>query len=181
MSDEAVNAADYVLPILEYPDPALAQVCEDAEPGDDIRDLLVRMLVTIGPRPDSDGRWTGAGLAAPQVGRNVRAIVVHDDVTGQVWAMLNPRIVERSGTTTTEPEACLSCPGITVPVTRSWSVRVVGLTAGGEPLDTGLVKGFVARTFQHEIDHLNGVTLAMRTPPRRKRAMAGQHGGTTQQ
>ena len=166
----ADDPSTFVLPILHYPDARLAEVCEDAIPGPEMVDLLARMLVTIGPRPDSHGRWIGLGLAAPQVGCSVRAIVVHDASTGVAWAMINPRIVSRSGTTTTEHEECLSCPGVSVPVKRSWSVRVEGSTAVGEPM-AAAVSGAVARTFQHEIDHLSGVTLATRTPPRTKRRL----------
>lgn len=166
------DPASLVLPILTYPDPRLAMVCEDAEPGHAMADLLTQMLITIGPRPDTNGAWTGQGLAAPQVGYNVRAIVAHCTETGKVWAMLNPRIVERSGTMTTELEECLSCPGVTVPVKRSWSVRVEGLTGYGEKLSTGLVRGPVARCFQHELDHLDGRTIATHTPPRRKHHLA---------
>ena len=172
MSEPALDPGDFVLEILEFPDPRLAVVCEDAVPGQAMVDLLTRMVVTMGPRPDSNGRWLGVGIAAPQVGVNVRAIVVHDTVTGQVWAMLNPRIVERSGLHTTETEECLSCPGVSVPVRRAYSVRVEGVTALGEPMSTGVVKGLTARTFQHEIDHLNGRVIATHTPPRRKRHLA---------
>lgn len=165
------HPADLVMPILTHPDARLNEIARDAEPGEEMADLLTRMVITLGPGPDTNGHWRGVGLAAPQVGRLVRAIVVHEPHTGKLWCMLNPRIVERSGVTISDDEGCLSVPGLTVRVRRPASVRVEGITAHGEPLKTGLVTGLTARTFVHEIEHLNGMTLARFSAPRTKRRL----------
>ena len=95
----------------------------------------------------------GVGLAAPQIGISKRVITI--DVGDGPIAMVNPVIVEREGEAA-DYEGCLSIPGVTGQVVRAEKVKVQGLNRNGE-LQEITADGLLARCFQHEIDHLEGV------------------------
>jgi len=95
----------------------------------------------------------GVGLAAPQVGVSKRVIIV--DLEDEVFELINPEIVSSEGTQV-DSEGCLSIPGIKGKVSRSEKVVVTGLNREGEMIEIE-AEGLLARIFQHEIDHLNGV------------------------
>jgi peptide deformylase len=107
----------------------------------------------------------GAGLAAPQIGVPLRAIVTHVD--DQLRAVINPEIVRESEEEEESDEGCLSIPGWWGPVTRKTAVTVKGLGRTGKPLKIK-AEGLEARAFQHEIDHLNGVLFLDRMEDRSK-------------
>ncbi len=98
----------------------------------------------------------GVGLAAPQIGIGKRVIVVdpHDEVTDLI-AMANPEIIEESGEQL-GPEGCLSIPGLNGDVLRKQRIKVKGIDYNGNEIVIE-AEDFLARIFQHEIDHLNGV------------------------
>ncbi|EGG35486.1 peptide deformylase [Paenibacillus sp. cl141a] len=97
----------------------------------------------------------GVGLAAPQVGILKRLIVIDAGDEHGLIKMINPEIVESEGEQF-GPEGCLSIPGWNGDVRRAEKVTVKGLDReGNELVITGT--GLLARAFQHEIDHLNGV------------------------
>ena len=97
----------------------------------------------------------GVGLAAPQIGILKRVIVLDPgDGTGLI-EMINPEIVERSGRVL-GPEGCLSIPGLQGDVYRADKIKVKGLDRDGNEV-TMEACDFLARIFQHEVDHLNGV------------------------
>jgi len=97
----------------------------------------------------------GVGLAAPQVGILKRLIVIDADDENGLIKMINPEIIYSEGEQL-GPEGCLSIPGINGDVRRAETVTVKGLNREGEEITiTG--SGLLARAFQHEIDHLNGV------------------------
>jgi peptide deformylase len=108
----------------------------------------------------------GVGLAAPQIGLSERIIVVEyferaededkEDAPRKVWAVLNPEIIKSSEETVLGVEGCLSLPGLVGEVERHASIQVKGLNRHGKPLKIK-AEGWLARIFQHEIDHLNGV------------------------
>jgi len=95
----------------------------------------------------------GVGLAAPQVGRSLRVVVI--DVGQGPLALINPKITASSGSAT-DVEGCLSIPGVTGKVTRAERVSVEALDPNGE---TVLFQAdrLLARAVQHEIDHLDGI------------------------
>lgn len=97
----------------------------------------------------------GVGLAAPQVGFSKRVIVVDVGDAHGLYALVNPVIIEKKGEEN-GPEGCLSCPEEYGEVIRAKEVVVEGRNEKGE-----LVKiqadGLLARAFQHEIDHLDGI------------------------
>jgi peptide deformylase len=97
----------------------------------------------------------GVGLAAPQVGILKRLIVVDADEEHGLIKLINPEIISMDGEQF-GPEGCLSIPGLNGDVRRAETVTVRGLDReGNEVTITG--SGLLARAFQHEIDHLNGV------------------------
>jgi peptide deformylase len=145
------------LTIRTYPDPALKGECPPVEEIDDrTRRLLDDMAETMYLN-------SGIGLAAPQVGERARLIVVdvqRGEAGNTLLKLVNPRIVEKQGETTSE-EGCLSCPDLLVEVKRSEIVTVEALLPDGE--ETRIeADGLLAICLQHEIDHLDGVLLVDR-------------------
>ena len=154
-----------ILDIRTFGDPVLRQRARAVEKITDVhRRLVADMLETMREAP-------GVGLAAPQVGVLERVFVW--EVEGQHGALFNPVIVRRSEEKVTDEEGCLSIPGLAYDVDRHASVAVEGLDLNGEPvsIDAG-DDDFLARVFQHEIDHLDGVLFLDRlSDETRKKAM----------
>lgn len=141
--------------IVISPNPILRQVSEPCEVGDkSLKKLAKHMAKAM-------YKYEGVGLAAPQLGVLKRLIVVDVDFENSEQnpiVLVNPEILETRGELATDEEGCLSCPGISVPITRpSWvCVRYFDLD-GNECEIEG--DGLLARCLQHEIDHLDGKTL----------------------
>ena len=98
----------------------------------------------------------GVGLAAPQIGLNLRLSVidVKPDGKSRKLVLINPEIVSLEGTLH-EEEGCLSVPGVYAKLTRAARATIRALDETGRPYEmTG--EGLLARAFQHEIDHLDG-------------------------
>jgi peptide deformylase len=114
-----------------------------------IRQLLDDMAETMYEAP-------GVGLAAPQVGVSKRIIVIdpHDEETG-LFQLVNPEIVAKEGWVQGS-EGCLSIPGYLGDVYRYEKVQVVALDRNGRKVYID-AEGWLARIFQHEIDHLDGI------------------------
>ena len=104
--------------------------------------------------------WDGIGLAAPQVGHNIRLIVIRFS-SGKIQEMINPRISWTSDVRKKSQEGCLSIPGETIWVERPSKVRVKFQTAEGEFRYWCLHK-MDARVFLHEYDHLEGILMTDR-------------------
>ncbi len=96
----------------------------------------------------------GVGLAAPQVGI-LKQIVVIDTTGEDPIVLINPEIIETSGSQTGE-EGCLSVPGVWGNVKRAKKIRFRALDRHGRKVNFE-AKGFMATVYQHEVDHLNGV------------------------
>lgn len=98
------------------------------------------------------------GLAAPQIGINKRIIVVNlsKNKTGPHTILINPRFVELSSQTITGYESCMSIPHYRGKVKRSQTVRIAYFDQHGTSHEVD-AHDFVARVFQHEVDHLNGI------------------------
>lgn len=143
------------LEILTYPDDVLAAPCEPVQQLDDeIRQLANDMAETMYAS-------NGIGLAAPQVGRNIRLIVV--DITGPeeqngLITLINPELVSCSDETMEYEEGCLSCPQLTALTERPAKVCVRGQDATGAA-QTIEAEGLLAICLQHEMDHLDGVLI----------------------
>ncbi|HEX2296176.1 MAG TPA: peptide deformylase [Actinomycetota bacterium] len=146
-----------ILPIRTFGDPVLRERARDVEQVTEVhRRLVSDMLETMRDAP-------GVGLAGPQVGVLERVFVW--EVEGGHGALFNPVIVRRSDEKVAGEEGCLSIPGLAYDVERHASVTVEGLDADGRPvsIDAG-DDDFLARVFQHEIDHLDGVLFIDRLP-----------------
>ena len=114
----------------------------------------------------------GAGLAANQIGRLKRIFVAaYEDEEGEVheFAIVNPVIEECSEDSERELEGCLSIPQIPVEVQRSFAVTVSGMDPSGAPVRVN-AEGRLARIFQHEIDHLDGILILDRTDRESRKA-----------
>lgn len=119
-----------------------------------VRSLITDLIASMRAAP-------GVGLAAPQVGVPLRVAVV--EVEKKLFTLVNPEIVERSKETQIGPEGCLSIPGYWADVERAMKVRVRALDKNGKRF-TATAEGFLARAFQHELDHLDGVLYIDRLP-----------------
>jgi len=104
----------------------------------------------------------GVGLAAVQIGEMVQVIVIEtpededDPTSGKLFVVLNPEIVKTNRDTEAGVEGCLSVPGYVGEVERATEVVVRGMDRYGKPWRFR-PRGYLARVFQHEIDHCNGV------------------------
>lgn len=97
----------------------------------------------------------GIGLAAPQIGVLKRVVLAHDSQKGITYEMINPEILERHGRQI-EYEGCLSVPSKMGKVKRPYSVKVTYKNRNNETL-TVVANKDLARVFEHEIDHLDGI------------------------
>lgn len=128
-------------------DPVLRRISHPVkEVNDNIRKLMDNMAETM-------YHAKGVGLAAPQVGISKRVIVV--DIGEGLFKLANPEIIASSGIQD-GAEGCLSVPDVIGNVKRSERVKVKALNEDGDEV-TIEASGYLARAFQHEIDHLNGI------------------------
>jgi peptide deformylase len=141
-----------VRPIRIYPDPVLRVKCPPVERFDDeLRRLADDMVETMHAAP-------GVGLAAPQVGVELRLAVVDLSVGKDPEALLvlvNPEVLEAEGSET-EVEGCLSIPDYTDKVERSFHIRVRAQDVEGDSFELE-ADDWMARAILHEMDHLDGV------------------------
>jgi peptide deformylase len=141
-----------ILPIRIYPDPVLrAKTGPVTEFGPALARLAANMIETMLAAP-------GIGLAAPQVGAEVRMAVVDLSVgedPAQLHVLVNPEIVRREGMET-DVEGCLSLPGISDKVDRPTTITVRAADLSGKPLEFA-AEGWLARAVCHEVDHLDGI------------------------
>ena len=151
--------------IRTFGDPVLKSVTREVtEFGDDLR-RLTDLMFEVMERED------GIGLAANQIGIAKRVFVWHNPETEERFVLVNARIVDRTGETITDSEGCLSVPGYSMQVPRDERVVVEGQNVNGQPV-TVEATGFLARIFQHEIDHLEGhIILDRAIPEERKRVL----------
>ena len=146
-----------ILPIRIYPDPVLRVRCRPVEDfGPALGRLVADMVETMHAAP-------GVGLAAPQVGVDLRVAVVDLSVgkePGEVHVLVNPEIVEAAGAET-DVEGCLSLPGITDKVERPTAIRLRAQGLDGSRFELAADDWF-ARAICHEVDHLEGVLFTDR-------------------
>lgn len=142
-----------------YGDPVLRTVADPVkEFGAQSRALSQDLLDTL----DLPGR---AGVAAPQIGVPLRAFSYGLD--GRRGVVFNPVVVATEGEQSGE-EGCLSVPGLWYPTTRASYAVVEGFDADGEPVRLE-GEGELARCFQHEVDHLDGIVYVHRLEPSARR------------
>jgi peptide deformylase len=151
--------------IVTLPDPVLRRKARPVTNFDNnLQKLIDDMIDTMRDAP-------GVGLAAPQVGVSEQVIVVEYAepeeveegeepryVEPKLYVMVNPEIVKASPETVVGVEGCLSIPTLVGEVERAEEIRIKGLNRRGQPMKLK-VDGWLARIFQHEIDHINGVVF----------------------
>ncbi|HVN72586.1 MAG TPA: peptide deformylase [Desulfomonilia bacterium] len=140
--------------ILIYPE-ALLKVTADT-----IDKIDLDIMTLVDDMKDAMYNAPGVGLAAPQVGCSKRLILVDPTAkkeSGSLLVMINPVIVEQEGSVG-DSEMCLSVPEISVDVKRAEKILIKGLNLNGKEIQLE-AEGFLARIFQHEIDHLNGKVI----------------------
>ena len=143
-----------ILDIVTYPDPRLKEVCKPiTEVTDEIRQLAADMLETMYAAP-------GVGLAAPQVGRNIRMLVMDPamkDEEKQPRVLINPELTLSGEEVISEQEGCLSVPmNYRADVHRMSTVHLRAMDLDGNVIEEDLEE-FPAIILQHENDHLDGV------------------------
>lgn len=147
--------------IVKHPNDVLRRKAQPVKNIDtDLQTLIDDMIETMRAAP-------GVGLAAPQVNVPVRVIVVEyggeaDEETNgnspekKLYVLVNPEITRASKETDVASEGCLSIPGLVGDVERAMSVTVTAQNRRGQPTKVK-ASGWLARIFQHEIDHINGI------------------------
>ncbi len=146
-----------VIKIHTYPDEILKR------PADPLKDINGSVQTLIDDMIDTMYAAPGIGLAAPQVGRSDRLIVV--DITNAeekypLIVLINPEIFEFEGKMDSE-EGCLSVPGYISTIRRHEKVLVKGLDRNGKEIEIEAT-GLLSRVLQHELDHLEGVLFVDR-------------------
>ena len=171
-----------ILPIYIYGQPVLRKVAEDITPEyPELKTLITNMWETLA---DSEG----IGLAAPQVGLDIRLVVIDLDPLSedlpeykdfrQVY--INAHIVEYDETNTdASEEGCLSLPAIHEKVIRPTRIRVQWMDENFQAHDEW-IDGYLARVMQHEFDHLDGKMFIDRISPLRKQLIKSKLKALTQ-
>ena len=150
--------------IVKYPDPVLREKAKAIEEIDDALLELAEGMI------EAMYEAKGVGLAAPQVGRGVRLVVMN--ITGEPGdelSYVNPVVLEANGSVE-EEEGCLSLPSVTGNIRRAEKVKVSAYTLEGEKVIIE-AEELVARVWQHEIDHLDGRLIIDRMSPARRLAV----------
>ena len=146
-----------ILPIRIYPDPVLRAKCRPVERFDaGLRKLAADMVETMHAAP-------GVGLAAPQVGVDLRLAVVDTSVgedPAQLKVLVNPEILRREGQES-DVEGCLSLPGINDKVDRPLAITLRAQELEGKAYELE-AEGYLARAICHEVDHLDGILFTDR-------------------
>ena len=138
-----------------------------SDPIGEINDSIKKLIVDLEEATNLPGR---AGVAAPQIGVNLRAFSYKVD--GVVGHLINPTLDETFGEPQLLDEGCLSLPEIWAKTPRYPKVKVSGTTVDGEKVHLE-AEGLLAQVFQHEIDHLDGkVYIDRLDPDARKASMA---------
>jgi len=144
------------------PDPVLRHKAHPVKQFDpELQALIDDMVETMRQAP-------GVGLAAPQVGVSQRVIVVEyskddedEEAPKKLYVVVNPELKVTDASPVKGVEGCLSLPGLLGEVERSQALTVKGLNRHGSPVRIKAA-GWLARIFQHEVDHLDGVVFTDR-------------------
>lgn len=164
-----------IYPIVIYGSDLLRKPCEPiAADYSELKKLVGDMFATL-------AEAEGVGLAAPQIGKNIRLFIVDctpwgEDDPGCVdykRAFINPEIYAMSDAKKTYDEGCLSFPGIRADVSRSLTIRMRYLDEDMVPHDEEF-HGLKAWVIQHEYDHIEGVVFTDRIAPLRRNLLRGK-------
>lgn len=157
------------LPIYLYGHPVLREIADDVTPDyPDLKTLIANMFETMYTSE-------GVGLAAPQIGKSIRLVVIDadpvaesfPDCAGKKLVLINPEIEVLDGDKVTRAEGCLSLPGLSEDVKRVENIRLNWLDENFVEHEE-VITGFLARIVQHECDHLEGMVYIDHISPIRK-------------
>lgn len=163
------------LPVYLYGHPVLRKTSTEITPDyQDLRQLIADMYETM-------YNSEGVGLAAPQIGRNDRIVVIDADPVGDSFpeckdrklTLINPEIEILDGDSETRMEGCLSLPGLSEKVKRVEHIRLRWVDEDFQPHEEE-ISGFLARIVQHECDHLEGKMYIDHISPIRKQLIKGR-------
>lgn len=163
------------LPVYLYGHPVLREISDDITPEyPELKKLVADMFETMYVSE-------GVGLAAPQIGRNDRIVVIDaspwadtfPECDGWKHALINPEIEVLDGETISRSEGCLSLPGISEDVKRVEHIRLRWLDEDFQPHEQEIC-GYLARIVQHECDHLEGHLYIDHISPIRKQLIRGK-------
>jgi peptide deformylase len=162
-----------IYPIVMYGDPVLRQRAKEIKVGSDIQQLIDDMFETMHGA-------SGIGLAAPQIGKDLRLFVVDGTILDEEpemadfkKAFINAQIIEETGTPWEFEEGCLSIPNIREKISRKAKLKIVYY-------DENWIKheeqydGMKARIIQHEYDHIEGKMFVDYLTPLKKRLLKGK-------
>ena len=149
--------------IIALPNPTLREKSAKIYEVDDNVKKLVKDMVSVAlDWEDSRPHEISAALAAVQINRPERVIIVRSDFENkderEFIALINPEIIKFEGEISTDYEGCLSVPGVYGKVPRHDKIRVRALDIDGNEVRFK-ANGFLSRTVQHEIDHTNGIVF----------------------
>lgn len=163
------------LPVYLYGHPVLREKSKEiTSEYPDLKKLVEDMFVTMYASE-------GVGLAAPQIGRNDRIVVIDADpmkekfpeCAGRKMALINPEITVLDGEKVTRAEGCLSLPGLSENVARVEHIHLKWLDEDLKAHEEEM-SGFLARIVQHECDHLEGMLYIDHISPIRKQLIRGK-------
>lgn len=163
------------LPIYLYGHPVLRKTSQTVAPDyKDLKQLIADMYETMYASE-------GVGLAAPQIGRNDRIVVIDASPVGDSFeeckdrklTLINPEIEILGDETETRFEGCLSLPGLSEKVKRVERIRLRWVDEDFQPHEEE-ISGFLARIVQHECDHLEGKMYIDHISPIRKQLIKGK-------
>ena len=140
------------------------------EKAERVEKIDVEVLQILDNMVETMQKIKGVGLAAPQVGINKRMFVI-DVGDNKIRKVINPEILELSDEIEINEEGCLSIPGVFKSVKRASRVKIKYLNEKGEEIIEE-AEEFLARAFQHEYDHLEGVLFVDRLSPVAKRMVS---------
>ena len=140
-----------ILPIIKNPSPLLREKSEEIDlkkiKANELKGLCADMIKTMKEKD-------GVGLAAPQVGKNIRLIAIN--IKDGPKIMINPKITKKSWAKEWSEEGCLSVPGVYGKVRRNKKINCIYFDKGGQKTKIQ-AEGLLSFVIQHEIDHLDGI------------------------
>lgn len=164
-----------ILPIVAYGDPTLKRVSQDIQPDyPNLKEFIANMFETM-------SLANGVGLAAPQLGKNIRLFVVDGTALDELKdsgfrrVFINAYITHEEGEAWEYEEGCLSIPGIREKIMRPSKIKIKFVDENFVAQEESF-EGIPARIIQHEHDHLNGKLFIDYLSPLKKQLLKGKLG-----
>ena len=153
-----------ILEISIYPNPILFTKTKEISPSDIRTDKIQKFVANM---KETMLYHNGVGIAAPQVGID-KSIILYINDKNTVEVFINPVIIARIGWATSYKEGCISIPEVKKDIRRSKAVVVEGFNLQGDQISVHTTRKITSFILQHEIDHLNGITIMERKGKRRQ-------------